>query len=389
MNYNFLQSLTVPRPVGSANNQELQERLAKIGRGFGCQVEEIPFDCFTWQYGPSWLKTEKERLEILPSPFSSSIKGEGELLFISTLQELREAALAGKIVVLHGTIAAEPLMPKDFPFYEMPEHKEIVQLLETGKPLAILSGMGKHPMCGLDPCSMFEDCHFTIPSAFFPAAQLSLFKQHKYGSIYIVSEAIPATGTQLVLRKPAKASVGKVILCGHMDTAYNTSGALDNAVGLFVTLAVLERLAETSLDFDLEVVPFNGEDYAEVSGERAYLAAHPVKAEEIRLVINIDDAGHQGSQNALSLYNIPQHWESLVERLISADPLICRGEEWYASDHSMFAAQGVPCLVFASSDLMTETTRLTHTPQDTLEEVDFALVENMVDTICGLLWSLC
>lgn len=389
MNFEFFQSLVKPRPVGSENNHALQEQLVKVGQELGCQVEQLPFDCFTWEYGDSYFETDKDRLAILPSPFSPSAQGEGELLFIGTLQELRQANLKDRIIVFHGEIASEPLMPKDFPFYDVPEHREIAQLLETGKPLAILSAMGKHPMCGLDPCPMFEDCHFTIPSAFFPVSQLSRFQQEKHSRVAIDSKAVPAAGKQLILRKQAaERPAGKVILCGHMDTAYNTPGALDNAVGLFVTLSVLERLKEVPLRFDLEVIPFNGEDYTEVSGEQAYLAEHPVNAEEISLVINIDDAGHKGSQNALSLYNVPDHWEAQIESLIAEDPQICRGEEWYASDHSMFAAQGVPCLVFASSDLMTETTRLTHTPQDTVEQVDFTLVENMVDAICRLLHEL-
>lgn len=382
----FFTSLLIARPVGSAENVQIQQRLAKLGHDLGCWVEELPFDCYSWQYGLSSLTMGHEVLDVLPSPFSPSVFGTGDLLFISSIADLRSAQMLGKIVVLYGDIAVDPITPKDFPFYEVPEHLEITELLECGKPLAILSAMGKHPMCGLDPCPMFEDCHFTVPSAYFPAAQLPVLQGQKSGRIDIVSTKSPAKGNQLILHKPAvNKSSDVVILCGHMDTAYNTPGALDNAVGLFVTLAVLEQISEEPLPFNLQVVPFNGEDYSEVSGERAYLARYPVDIENTKLVINIDDAGHKGSMNALSFYNIPVDLERKFDQLILDNPLTCRGEPWYASDHTIFAAQGVPCIAFASSDLMAATTSLTHTLQDTLEQVDFNLVKNMVDTIYMIL----
>lgn len=386
INREFFESLLLPRPVGSDNNRQLQQRLAKLGKELGCCVEELPFDCYSWQHGPSSLTSGDEMFEIFPSPFSPSAAGAGELLFLSNLEELRSAQIYGRIVVLHGDIAAEPITPKGFPFYEIPEHLEIVKLLESGKPLAVLSAMGRHPMCGLDPCPMFEDCHFHIPSAYFPAVQLPKLQSLKNGQIHITSKVLPASGSQLILHKPsANTTSDTVILCGHMDTAYDTPGALDNGVGLYVTLAVLERIMSESYPYNLQVVPFNGEDYSEVSGERAYLARYPVDVVNTRLVINIDDAGHKGSENALSLYNVPAEQEARIDKLISDTPLVCRGEPWYASDHTMFAAQGVPCITFASSDLMEMTTRLTHTAQDTIDQVDFALVDNMVDTICRLL----
>ncbi len=386
---NFFESILTARPVGSQANIELQRRLAVLGRDLGSDVEELPFSCSSWQRGPSRLDADDLTFEILPSPFSPAATGTGELLFISNVEKLRATPIEGKIVILHGEIAAEPIAPKNFPFYEVAEHLEIISLLENGRPLAVLSAMGKHPMCGLDPCPMFEDCHFHIPSAYFPAAMLPMLLSHESGRVYIDSITSPSSGAQLILHKPAAIETfDTVILCGHMDTAYDTPGALDNGVGLYVILMVLERLAGESLPFHLQVVPFNGEDYSEVSGELAYLSRYPVDVKNTRLVINIDDAGHKGSQNALSFYNIPPHMDMAIDRLISHDPLICRGEPWYASDHTMFAARGVPCLAFASSDLMAETTLITHTAQDTMDQVDFVLADNMVDTICLFLKNL-
>ncbi len=58
-----------------------------------------------------------------------------------------------------------------------------------------------------------------------------------------------------------------------------------------------------------------------------------------------------------------------------------RGEEWYASDHATFAMRGIPAIAIASSELMGETIRLTHTPHDTPDKVGMEVVEGMIDFI--------
>lgn len=54
-----------------------------------------------------------------------------------------------------------------------------------------------------------------------------------------------------------------------MDTKYHTQGTLDNAVGVAVLIGVAARLAGS--DYDIDIVPFNGEEYYEASGEVEYL----------------------------------------------------------------------------------------------------------------------
>jgi len=43
--------------------------------------------------------------------------------------------LSSKIAVLYGELGKEPLMPKNFVFWNPDEHKQIVALLEEKKPL--------------------------------------------------------------------------------------------------------------------------------------------------------------------------------------------------------------------------------------------------------------
>lgn len=392
LNQKFFEELAIPRPVGSENNRHIQKRLTAIGREMGYEVEELLFTCVDWKHSFSWLEDGKTRIEIFPSPFSRPADGEGELLFLDSAEALRSAEIEGKIVMLHGDIAAEPLMPENFPFFEVPEHKEIASLLEQGRPLAILSAMGRHPMCGLDPCPMFEDCYFSIPTAYVPASQLADIKRLNRGQIHIDSRTEPASGFQPVIHRDTSgnADTGIVIVCAHMDTAYGTCGALDNGTGLFAMLKLMERIAkwdglpgQPRLNCDLQFIPFNGEDYADVSGQRAYLAQYP-EMKNIRLVINIDGIAMAGSKNAISLYNIPPEFEAKIKEILEAYPGIQMGEPWFEGDHGMFVPHGIPAVAAVSSDLHA-LTEISHTRKDTPQKADLALAAELSDFLEKLL----
>jgi aminopeptidase YwaD len=90
----------------------------------------------------------------------------GPLVVVSTLEELAGADLAGRIVLLRGAIAREPLMPKNCPFYASEEHQRTLELLEAGQPPAIVTATARNPaMSGaLYPAPLIEDGDVDIPS---------------------------------------------------------------------------------------------------------------------------------------------------------------------------------------------------------------------------------
>lgn len=83
------------------------------------------------------------------------------------------------------------------------------------------SAMSRHPMRGLDSCPMFEDCYFSISTAYVPASQLADIKRFNRGKIHIDSRTEPASGFQPVIHRDTSgnADTGIVIVCAHMDTA--------------------------------------------------------------------------------------------------------------------------------------------------------------------------
>ena len=95
----------------------------------------------------------------------------------------------------------------------------------------------------------------------------------------------------------------------------------------------------------------------------------------MKLVINIDSSGFIGSKISLSTYNFNESKQTCFNSLIIKSNNIEQGQQWYAGDHSALAFQGIPCIAVTSSNLFEEGLNLTHTPNDTIENVDFALLK--------------
>ncbi|MDW7672352.1 MAG: hypothetical protein SCK57_13525 [Bacillota bacterium] len=91
-------------------------------------------------------------------------------------------------------------------------------------------------------------------------------------------------------------------------------------------------------------------------------------------MINIDGAGYRDSRTALSFYNLPENRVSEIMETSGRFPTLVRGEEWYEGDHSIFLQQGVSCMAVTSSNLHEGVMMISHTPQDTLDQVDPALL---------------
>ena len=366
------------RPLGTEANRNAAEFLASEAERMGYEVERLPFKCVRWMKGPSFVDRSGIKVEVFASPFSPAFDKWCEAVAVSSTQQLKRTRCEGKIVFLLGEIAKDPLMPLDYPFYFPDAHREIYALLDERKPAAILAITGKHPSCGLAPYPLFDDANFKIPSGYLDAAAMERVVAGK-GKIRLMldSKTFPETGDQVVARKTAAGeSKGKIAVFAHMDTAYGTPGALDNAAGVAVLLAVMERLKNYAGPYDLEFIPFNGEDSPMVKGQLSYLERYGKEMGSIRLGINIDAVGAKGSMTAVSAYNLGADRQSWLNAEIAKYRTVERGPEWVEGDHSIFVFRGVPCLAVTSSNLREDVMSITHTSQDTVAQVDRArLVE--------------
>jgi len=373
----MIRILSRERPVGTKANSEINDYLERQLLNMGFQVESLPFDCTVWEKDDSNLMLGEKTFEVTASPFSEAFDGAGELVSVQSADDLQNADCMGNILLMSGKLTENPLQPKNYPFYFPDEHKSLIDLLEQKKPKAIIAATGKHPMCGLNPFSLFEDGNFPIPSAYIglPVFDeiLSLLSLYKTAALTIRSSKKRVQSRQLVATKGSENKTGKIVLCAHMDSKYGTDGALDNAVGVAAMLETAKRLKAE--DRDIEVVPFNGEEYYEASGELRYLKRLEDRKETVALLINFDSPCYAGSKNAVSFYNFSNEDKESAIHLLTRYPDIVAGPEWYAGDHCAFIFSGTPCIAVTASDLFGGALEYTHTEKDTLDIVNLELIE--------------
>jgi len=378
------------RPVGTAGNARASAYIEKVMTELGYEVTSLPFSCLRWEHGISRLYVDGEALQIHPGPYSLPYEGTLAYICADTFGKLMQAEISGKLLILHGELAVDTLMPKDYPFYYPDEHRLINEYLEESAPAAVLACTKKHPVSGLSPFPVFEDGSFSIPNAYAPASVIDLLSESSSGEVGITisSKRLNTEGRQPVGRRQKHGSRKKVVLCAHMDTVYGTPGASDNASGVSILLDVMKELRDADLPFSLECVPFNGEEYYAASGQMAYLDSFPVSQEELLLVINIDGAACRDSRLALSTYHADPFLESLADQTCSALPSFSRGHPWVEGDHSIFTFQGIPALALSSADDSQVLKRIAHTPYDTEKQIDRKLLDAAVEGITGIIRNL-
>lgn len=376
----YLEKLTVKigeRHVGSLGNAQAVEYFYNVLSSLDYDVQMDEFDCIDWECGEVNLIAGNEQYKAFVSPYSLPCDVKEELVVVSTLGELKTADVSGKILLITDELTKEQIMPKNFTFYNPDEHKEIVSILEEKEPMGIICvTKNEHGISGgLYPFPIFEDGDFDIPSVYMKdveAEKLIKYNGEKV-TLSFCSRRIPAKGSNVSAYKKGKKK-GRLVLCAHIDTKKNTPGALDNASGVTVLMMLAKELNDYKGDYDVEIVAFNGEDYYSVPGQMLYMNQNYEELHDIKMVINIDGAGHKDSKTAVSFYNIEDNQIKNLMKNIEVYKTIIKGEEWYEGDHSMFLQQGVPCIAVTSSNVREVGMNITHTPKDVIDNVDPALL---------------
>ena len=262
----------------------------------------------------------------------------------------------------------------------MDGHARILAALDRAQPAAVIAATGRTPMAaGLYPFPLFEDGDLGHPSAFLRdvegARLLPLSGQRARLHIESKQRRVPAE--QIVASKPgADPARGRVVVCAHIDSRYGTPGALDNAGGVCVLMALADQLADTMPALDVELVPFNGEDDFAAPGEIAYLGRPDAALDRIALVVNIDAVGRRGDDTAISFYSCPDELRSAALAVASSMPRVAEGAEWPMSDHMIFAMRGTPAIAITSTGLHEIAATVAHTADDLPGLVDPTLIDD-------------
>ena len=376
------------RRPGSAGNREATDYAADVLRQIGWEVSTPEFDCVDWHTDGGTVQVGGHAIVVTPSPYGLGADTVGPVRVLREPEALERPDLKGSIVVLTGPLASEPLTPKAFPFYGSDEHARIVAALEEAEPAAVIAVTGKYPaLCGaLDPFPLIEDGDFAIPTGNVRPGDAGplLAAAGAPASVRIRSERWPARARNVIATRGPQSP--RVTVIAHIDTKPGTPGAVDNAAGVVVLLAVAELLpAAAKLPVGVELLAVNGEDHFGAPGELDWLAANEGRLDDIALVLNIDGAGYRGARSAFSTYNLDAALERHVTTTFAERPSLIPGPEFYQSDHAIFAMQGRPAMAITTEAVDEMLAELFHAPTDTPDQVDVSLLIEIAGAITDLI----
>ena len=173
---------------------------------------------------------------------------------------------------------------------------------------------------------------------------------------------------------------GMLVLGGHYDTIPDISGASDNSSGTALLLTLAEKLAQESLPFSIRFIAFGSEELG-LLGSRHYVnSLSEAEEKNIQAMFNFDAVG-TGNFGLLGNKELTTLAEELAESL-QIDATVSPGLQGGDSDHSSFAAAGIPVLMFFGDDF----SRI-HTPADTLDFVEPRILGDAAELALALLQS--
>lgn len=370
---NYLCLQLPSRRVGSKGNRAATAFFAARCAELGFVVETPVFDCIDWVEHGAQLHIGQEAFAAQVGPYSLGGDVQAPLQVIDTVAALETTTLSGHIVLLHGEIAKEQLMPKNFPFYNPAQHQHIIALLEAKQPLAIIAATTQDVgLAGaVSPFPLIEDGDFDIPSVYMTAAEGQRLARYAGQplSLRIDAARSPTEGCNVVARRGQNFE-RRLVFFAHIDAKDGTPGAIDNATGVVILLLLAELLSDYDDSLGVEIVALNGEDYYDASGEKLYVAQNEGRFDEIVLGINIDGVGYRDGHTAYSHYDCPPPIEAAIRQSMAAYSSLAEGEPWYQSDHGLFLMHQRPALALTSSHFTALWTEIAHTPDDVPAIVD-------------------
>lgn len=377
------------RCVGSEGNRRATSFFKSELARLEWQTESAEFSAIDWVDGGAELTIGDKGFEVLVSPYSLGCSAKAVLAGAKNISELENQDLSGKIVLLHGEIAKEQLMPKNFVFYNPEEHRQLVSLLENSGAAALVCATGRNASLagGVYPFPLIEDGDFDVPSVYMTEEEGKKLLPHigEKAVLKSFSERIPGVGYNVLGVK--REGDERIVVTAHIDSKKGSPGAIDNASGVVILLLLAELLRDYSGTKSIEIVAFNGEDYYAVPGQMQYIKENQGKFDTIALNINIDGAGYREGPSAFSFFDPPKEIRTKAERVMAEHPGIVEGVPWPQGDHSIFLQFGRPAIAVSSKWFIDniDSQEITHTQKDNISIVDCEKLVDIASAISSLI----
>ena len=366
------------RSVGSAGNSAATAYVHEVLKAGGWSTETQSFDAIDWcDDGATLLASDGTAFEVFASPYAPGCQMHARLTAASTLEELVATDTFGALLLLHGTIAETPLLPKNFPFYSVEEHQRTIGLLENCGAAAIICAGPRGGAGGVYPAAMIEDGDFNVPSVFMTEEKGGRLLRYVGQSLSLISRSrrIPSRAAN-VIGRINRGAPRRVVITAHIDAKKNAPGALDNGTGIAALLLLSRLLADYRGEYSIELVALNGEDHYAVPGQVAYLSANRDLFDTVALNINIDGIGYIDGDTAFSFFDVTPEMKKVAAAEILTQQDSREGPQWPQGDHGMFVQSGCPAIAVTSSWLLENMTTqtVTHSSSDSIELVSIPKV---------------
>jgi aminopeptidase YwaD len=325
-----------------------------------------------WEESGSALKAAGEQLPVSANPFSLPCDIEAGLAQACTLAELTRTPADGRILLVYGDLARQPFSPRSW-FLREQRDEDILQQLLRIQPPALLA-----PPTSTDYYNeLTEDWELDLSAATVPAWVMRRLLQQPRQKVHLRIDAYrgPARARNIIGRTKGLGQ-DRLVICAHFDTKYRTPGASDNGGGTAALLALAERLASSPWQPGLEFVAFNGEEYLPI-GDEEYIRLSQPYFDRIRACINMDGAGPALGSNSLTAFGATPEVEAALRAVLDDFPGVVWVEPWPESNHSTFAMRGIPAAAVSAVGVR----QAAHSPEDTLEGMSAAKLEEVVDLV--------
>lgn len=335
-----LRLASTPRFTGSKGETEARELLARELSSFGYSVSFEPFKVKVYEVEQASLEVlEPDRgfVECSPIGFSGETGEEGVEGELSYIESGDTALLpAGKGWI--GLASARP------------DKEGWRKLVGRASGLVVAEGSPNRELSRVEVPYEWRERFGSLPAVYVRYWDAVDLLKAKRVRLVVRQEYKDAETFNLVAEKRgAKYPDEIVYLVAHLDSVYGVQGALDNAGGSALAVAVAKALSRESLKRTLRIVLFSGEEL----GLRGSLAHAEQRRSELKnavVVVNLDVHGAAlGSTSVIVTGSRSlRHAVEFVAKKLGVKVNV--SEDVMSSDGTSFAREGVPSInVFRSS----------------------------------------
>lgn len=331
---------STPRFTGSREEAEARELLAQELSSFGYSVDLEPFKVKVYEVKRASLEVlEPERKPVECSPIGFS-------------GETGEEGVEGALAYIEG---GDPvLLPEKGGWIGLasarPDREGWRKLAGRAAGLVVAENSPNRELSRVEIPYEWRERFGSLPAVYVRYWDAVNLLEAKRVKLVVQQEYRDAETFNLVAEKRGSKYPDEVVyLVAHLDSVYGVQGALDNASGAALAVAIAKALSRESLKRTLRLVLFSGEELG-LRGSLAHVERRKSELKSAAAVVNLDVHGAALGTTSVIVTGSKslRHTVEFIAKRLGIKVNV--SEDVMSSDGTSFAKEGVPAVnVFRSS----------------------------------------